>query len=227
MCSVSTFLLCVVVLTGDHPPVYACLCLCRVATGKTGAATMVVVMGPCAATTGSSSRSTTTTTTGTRPHPSKAGTGREARMLVVAPPCHPQRVSIGYSRLWMFGKQLRCEVHAGSYSTPAQLPRSLSQLVVCPTILRACPCHHHLSPGYPLPPAQDAGQQQQQQAQHLQQQQQQQQPQQRPQQQVGTTALHRARAMCKLLGVGNAAPLVSAEMEAAAVKYFAAGAFFR
>ena len=33
--------------------------------------------------------------------------------------------------------------------------------------------------------------------------------------------------MCKLLGIGNAAPLVTPEAEAAAVKFFAAGAFFK
>jgi hypothetical protein len=61
------------------------------------------------------------------------------------------------------------------------------------------------------------------------QQQQQQQPQQQPPQrlQQGITALDRARAMCKLLNMGNPGPLVTPETEASAINAFACGGFFR
>jgi hypothetical protein len=77
--------------------------------------------------------------------------------------------------------------------------------------------------GYPAPPAEDAAPQQQQP--------QQQQPQpQRPQPQQPLSNIGRARAMCKLLGMADQASigaLVTKEAEAAAIKYFNAGAFFK
>jgi hypothetical protein len=78
--------------------------------------------------------------------------------------------------------------------------------------------------GYPKPPSDTPSEDPQQQQAQPQVQQQQQAPQRLQQ---GITALDRARAMCRLLNMGNPGPLVTPETEASAINAFACGGFFR